>query len=459
MLMFGSFTTWRSHEIDHRRQWICPVCHLECSDKLKTSMHLSKRHAELAKHTEVDMILQTSSRPPEYLSADDCPFCDWSTALRKRDPASSEHNLTVPSRRFMKHLGRHLEEIALFVVPQPEEDQQDLGDVGSNAVHATQDGKSNIASTLSSFNSATPSIASIHAENDHEDTSSESNKSLCPYPTCGRHFKDLKAHIYTHQNERPFQCPIQSCEYHTKGFAREYDQTRHTLTHYQGTIVCGFCPSSGPGAEKSFNRAEVFKRHLTSVHGAEQTPPSARNRPSSVRTSHISLSHVPGKCSTCGNTFENAQDIYEHLDACILRVLSRAQRPKTLHDFDGHPVPTSISSKSAHTSSISINSSFSNITDNVPDDFELSEEQCFFVMYFRVLEELSWPEIEDKFGLAFNLRFRSGLSRAYPNIRKRWGMDDSVDTRSHTGGADRDKVESHAAHFSREFLENIGYFD
>jgi serine/threonine protein kinase len=72
-------------------------------------------------------------------------------------------------------------------------------------------------------------------------------KGCCPYPECGKVFKDLKAHMLTHQMQRPEKCPIQTCDYHSKGFARKYDKNRHTLTHYKGVMVCGFCPGSGSG--------------------------------------------------------------------------------------------------------------------------------------------------------------------------------------------------------------------
>ncbi|KFX89773.1 hypothetical protein O988_08507, partial [Pseudogymnoascus sp. VKM F-3808] len=112
------------------------------------------------------------------------------------------------------------------------------------------------------------------------DSSSSTPRTHCPFPTCGKSFKDLKAHMLTHQTERPEKCPITTCEYHTKGFARKYDKNRHTLTHYKGTMVCGFCPGSGSAAEKSFNRADVFKRHLTGVHCVEQVPPNSRRKTS-----------------------------------------------------------------------------------------------------------------------------------------------------------------------------------
>ncbi|KAM5356394.1 hypothetical protein ACJ41O_003040 [Fusarium nematophilum] len=152
-------------------------------------------------------------------------------------------------------------------------------------------------------------------------------KQRCTWPDCGKVFKDLKAHMLTHQNERPEKCPIQTCEYHTKGFARKYDKNRHTLTHYKGTMVCGFCPGSGSAAEKSFNRADVFKRHLTAVHGVEQTPPNSRKKSAtSVNTGKKLTGYAPdatGKCSTCSQTFSNAQDFYEHLDDCVLRIVQQ----------------------------------------------------------------------------------------------------------------------------------------
>lgn len=151
-------------------------------------------------------------------------------------------------------------------------------------------------------------------------------KSRCPHPDCGKSFKDLKAHMLTHQTERPEKCPIATCEYHVKGFSRKYDRNRHTLTHYKGTMVCGFCPGSGSAAEKSFNRADVFKRHLTAVHGVEQTPPNSRKKAAGGGGKRLTGGYpadATGKCSTCSQTFANAQDFYEHLDDCVLRIVQQ----------------------------------------------------------------------------------------------------------------------------------------
>lgn len=138
--------------------------------------------------------------------------------------------------------------------------------------------------------------------------------------------------MLTHMSERPEKCPILTCEYHTKGFARKYDKNRHTLTHYKGTMVCGFCPGSGSPAEKSFNRADVFKRHLTAVHGVEQTPPNCRKRSPGASKKGTNYSpDATGKCSTCSITFSNAQDFYEHLDDCVLRVVQQEEPSEAIN--------------------------------------------------------------------------------------------------------------------------------
>jgi hypothetical protein len=175
-------------------------------------------------------------------------------------------------------------------------------------------------------NARRPSFPSVYSENHYSGDESK-EKQRCPHADCGKTFKDLKAHLLTHQQERPEKCPIQSCEYHIKGFSRKYDKNRHTLTHYKGTMVCGFCPGSGSAAEKSFNRADVFKRHLTAVHGVEQTPPNSRKKTGASLGTGKKLPGYPpdatGKCSTCSQTFSNAQDFYEHLDDCVLRIVQQ----------------------------------------------------------------------------------------------------------------------------------------
>jgi hypothetical protein len=202
-------------------------------------------------------------------------------------------------------------------------------------------------------------------------------KGLCPLPECGRVFKDLKAHMLTHKSERPEKCPIATCEYYVKGFARKYDKNRHTLTHYKGTMVCGFCPGSGSAAEKSFNRADVFKRHLTSVHGVEQNPPNSRKRSPGGRKPYTGNADVAGTCSTCSITFANAQEFYEHLDDCVLRVVQQADPSEAINQR----LLTSVAEDKAVTETLDRNGLSKSIEYTVPsynendDDDVISEEE------------------------------------------------------------------------------------
>jgi hypothetical protein len=108
-------------------------------------------------------------------------------------------------------------------------------------------------------------------------------------------------------------------------------------------MVCNFCPGSGSPAEKTFNRADVFKRHLTHVHNVEQTPPNSRKRSSAGQAADgmggvgpSVASGYPadatGKCSTCSGTFSNAQDFYEHLDECVLRVVQQGDPSEAINE-------------------------------------------------------------------------------------------------------------------------------
>ncbi|KAF2731579.1 hypothetical protein EJ04DRAFT_514522 [Polyplosphaeria fusca] len=158
-------------------------------------------------------------------------------------------------------------------------------------------------------------------------------KGKCPVAGCGRMFRDLKTHLLTHENERPEKCPITTCEYNMKGFARKYDKNRHTLTHYRSILVCGFCPDTS--VEKSFNRVDVFKRHLTSTHGVEQTLLGGNTKKRRLEQSKNRLDSPSGVCSQCLVRFDTAQDLYEHLDGCLLQAIMPGLMTDGLQTRDG----------------------------------------------------------------------------------------------------------------------------
>jgi hypothetical protein len=93
-----------------------------------------------------------------------------------------------------------------------------------------------------------------------------------------------------------------------------------------------------------------------------------------------------------------------------------------------------------------------------PDRSSYTDEQRFFILYYRIVGELSWPEIEVEFASFFNLRTKDALTSVYYRTRKIWGMDKVLDTDLHSIG-DRNRIESEASRFSSDFLADLGYFD
>jgi hypothetical protein len=79
------------------------------------------------------------------------------------------------------------------------------------------------------------------------------------------------------------------------------------------------------------------------VHGVEQAPPNSRKKAAAAAAAAavvtgdpaaiaISAKHIPamsysseatGKCSTCSQMFSSAQELYEHIDECVLRIVQQ----------------------------------------------------------------------------------------------------------------------------------------
>ncbi|KAI5468116.1 hypothetical protein BGZ63DRAFT_43454 [Mariannaea sp. PMI_226] len=152
-----------------------------------------------------------------------------------------------------------------------------------------------------------------------------SPRQVCPH--CNRFFKDLKAHAFTHARERPEKCPIKTCEYHTRGFSRKHDRNRHALNHYRGTLICSFCPGFGTPQEISFNRLDLFKKHLVEAHEVPMKPPNG-HRPPGTRSGV----EASGYCNVCRQTFLSPDDLYDHLDDCVLSILNQEDPAEAINE-------------------------------------------------------------------------------------------------------------------------------
>ncbi|KAJ5407235.1 Zinc finger C2H2 [Penicillium sp. CMV-2018d] len=270
MITIANRRAWARHVFNDLMPYLCvfpscPTPHRLYESRREWFSHLQSQHS-------------ISETPNVHV---DCPLCLSS----------------LPSgRQLERHVGRHLEELALFALPRSEEDDDD---------------------------------APISSDEDSDKSHDPVDEGRCPQ--CDLVFTDLRAHAMTHnETERPEKCPIVTCVYHAKGFARKYDMNRHLLTHYKGVMVCQFCPGVGTSKETSFNRADVFKRHLVAVYGVKQLQPNQLDQSptSSIKTDTDHTGDTTGNCSICNEPFGDAQDFYKHLDNCVmLKVMQGSSEP------------------------------------------------------------------------------------------------------------------------------------
>lgn len=289
LLTFPTRRLWQEHEFSQHRlsiSWTCPVCKKDLLSPDDWTEHIEANHRSALSDVEARYAFAAAkTTKAQSIELQKCPLC-----------------LTYPGasqRAFTTHVCKHMESIALAALPN----------------EATSDSESDQSSTHSD-QKMPPTNADIDVP---IDSSPNVDRAV------GIPWEDA-SDLGEKEDLRPNKCPISTCDYHIKGFVRKYDRNRHTLAHYKGKMVCGFCPGSGTAIEKSFNRADVFKRHLISVHAVEQTPPNAPRKQLSESKNKLS-GYAPGatgRCSICSQVFGNAQDFYEHLDECVLRTIDHS---------------------------------------------------------------------------------------------------------------------------------------
>ncbi|RPA83857.1 hypothetical protein BJ508DRAFT_304382 [Ascobolus immersus RN42] len=130
---------WFSHELlIHRNDWICNQCKDIFEDLDRFRQHVLRCQLQIPSGTldhgtsselkmMVSAIVEDSKRSPKYIAAHDCPFCmddSWasedvpSMAGGLSEPLDPSRTLVVETDKFKKHVGRHMQTIALFSLPR-----------------------------------------------------------------------------------------------------------------------------------------------------------------------------------------------------------------------------------------------------------------------------------------------------------------------------------------------------
>ncbi|KAI5810627.1 hypothetical protein BZA77DRAFT_347636 [Pyronema omphalodes] len=110
--LYSSRHEWFHHECEfHRREWPCDHCDEVSSSSQAFKDHITKRHRHLLDIESIAVLVDRSERVVE--SSQPCPLCPE----------------TLTPKRLQRHLGKHMQQIALFVLPgslqEDEEDQDD----------------------------------------------------------------------------------------------------------------------------------------------------------------------------------------------------------------------------------------------------------------------------------------------------------------------------------------------
>jgi hypothetical protein len=151
MMMFRSRNEWFGHELqNHRREWVCQYCqHAPLPASAEFSKHVSSLHPDVLARTQIEAILLQSEEPVDTISAFACPLCDeWEESIKTRQEKQEDkirmlnHREMVEPygtrKQFRRHLGRHMEQLALFALPTNDaelEDDSSDGDEDGDSEH------------------------------------------------------------------------------------------------------------------------------------------------------------------------------------------------------------------------------------------------------------------------------------------------------------------------------------
>jgi hypothetical protein len=134
--MFRSRNEWFVHELqNHRRHWICVLCATYFNNRTLFSNHLEIKHQVSTSDPQFGALVLQSEEAVDTIPAHACPFCDeWEETLM--DPKHDARRAFLNDgqdvkpygtlKQFRRHLGRHMEQLALFALPMAEnEDPED----------------------------------------------------------------------------------------------------------------------------------------------------------------------------------------------------------------------------------------------------------------------------------------------------------------------------------------------
>lgn len=129
---FSSRHEWFNHELDsHRKQWHCTKCsHINFASASQLRSHFDSKHQGSFTDAQWPLILKACKRSSTTFGPSSCPLCfTWAP------PRSEAYN----AKEFCRHLGSHLQQLALTALPIAIEGLIILEDEDHNTTPGTSD--------------------------------------------------------------------------------------------------------------------------------------------------------------------------------------------------------------------------------------------------------------------------------------------------------------------------------
>ncbi|KAH4061772.1 hypothetical protein HBH50_214750 [Parastagonospora nodorum] len=120
--LFADRKTWFEHELQtHRATWRCHFCnHDDFPVKEALQNHMHHKHSQIGED-QLKALVDAGRRPNTFFKASDCPFCDnWDMYLRTKEhpPLPPQEPVAVTLIEFRRHVGSHMQDLALFAIPR-----------------------------------------------------------------------------------------------------------------------------------------------------------------------------------------------------------------------------------------------------------------------------------------------------------------------------------------------------
>ena len=118
---FATRKAWADHEFSVHRTtkiWICNDCAARFSEKASYREHAYSSHGNVLMKNQLEALVNSAETRIGISEDNSCPFCS--------------ENPGTKSRAFAMHVGRHMEEVALAVLPRDSEFEEDQGSAGSS---------------------------------------------------------------------------------------------------------------------------------------------------------------------------------------------------------------------------------------------------------------------------------------------------------------------------------------